>query len=61
MATKEKMQHCAWCGDETGIHDLWPGDINSCGKHECEREIRHQMQAEESERRINDDFTRGCY
>ena len=43
----EKMQHCFNCGEELGEYDRWPGDEpECCGKRECMRELRWQMEAE---------------
>ncbi len=48
----EKMQHCFWCGEETGIHKRYRGDDpECCGKKECNREQRDMLaQQEEDER-----------
>lgn len=37
----KKMQHCFNCGKELGIYDHCPGDIETCGSSECEREARN--------------------
>lgn len=45
---KMKMRHCFNCGEELGVsadHD----PLDTCGKKECEREARDQMQAEREE------------
>lgn len=47
----EKMQHCFNCGTEIGVYQHFPGDLESCGKLECEREARYQMQIAEFEAR----------
>lgn len=43
---KQKMQHCHYCGEELGVFDAYYGDIQSCGKRECERSAR-DIQAQE--------------
>ena len=40
----KKMQHCFYCGEETGFHESYR--LNTCGKPECEREARNEEQAE---------------
>ena len=43
-----KMHHCFFCGDEIGVYaDYHP--LDTCGKSECEREARHQAEAERDE------------
>lgn len=57
----KKMQHCFNCGEELGVYDKWPGDIEVCGKQECVREARYADQAERDERyhaAREDDFSR---
>ena len=45
-----RMQHCFWCGDELGEYDNY-GETEACGKKECQRELRYELQAEDAERR----------
>lgn len=47
--SKQKMKHCAWCGDELGMGDGWLSEPESCGKPECNREVRGMMQQEREE------------
>jgi hypothetical protein len=35
--SKEKMKHCAYCGEELGMSR--DRDPESCGKPECNREV----------------------
>lgn len=52
MAIEPTMQHCFNCGEEIGIYVRYPGDEpECCGKKECMRELRYQMQDEEADRR----------
>lgn len=41
-----KMQHCFNCGAELGVYDRMPGDRDTCGAKECEREARDADVAE---------------
>jgi len=36
----KRMQYCDWCGKELGIYDAAPGEIESCGELECNRNQR---------------------
>jgi hypothetical protein len=57
----KKMQHCFNCGEELGVYDRFPGDLDTCGKRECEKEARYQQQAERDEAAWNaqqDDYAR---
>lgn len=45
-----KMRHCCYCGEELGLIASKDYDrTDTCGKWECEREVR-DMLAEERER-----------
>lgn len=57
----KKIQHCFNCGEELGVFELWPGDIEHCGKTECAREARYALQSQEAdarERAREDDYDR---
>ena len=59
--TGERMQHCFNCGAEIGVYRSYPGDLDTCGARECEREARYQRQAESDDRYARaqeDDFQR---
>ena len=61
---RERIQHCFNCGADLGVYASWPGDIETCGKAECEREARYQRQAQEAdvqERAAMDDYDRYRY
>lgn len=45
----KKMQHCFNCGEELGIYDRYPGDKDTCGKPECNREAAYEEQAERAD------------
>lgn len=45
----KKMQHCFNCGAELGVYDRLPGDHDTCGAPECEREARDAYVAERDE------------
>lgn len=47
----KRMQHCFWCGEELGVYDSYPGDIQCCGAPGCNAEYRHEMQAREADAR----------
>lgn len=54
----KRMQHCCWCGEDLGVYDAF-GEIESCGKLECNREQRnayHEREAEVRERAERDDY-----
>ena len=56
-----KMLYCDYCGEELGEGERWPGEYMSCGKKECEREIRYMYQSDEAEARERaemDDYSR---
>jgi len=45
-----KMQHCAYCGDEIGPAGLYGYRMpESCGKPDCNREVRGMMEQEREE------------
>lgn len=49
---KRKGIYCGWCGeviDENGTP--WPGDVESCGQRECDREVRGMAQEREDDAR----------
>lgn len=48
MAT-QKMKHCAWCGEELGMAPGYDREPESCGKPECNREVRGMYQAQRDE------------
>lgn len=57
----KKLQHCFNCGEELGVYDAYPGDLQTCGKTECEREARSAEQGERddrADRASQDDFQR---
>jgi len=37
----KRMQYCDWCGKELGIYNAAPGEIESCGELECNRNQRN--------------------
>lgn len=47
----EKEQYCFNCGESLGIYRAYPGELQTCGKMECEREARNQERAEDEEMR----------
>lgn len=47
----KRMQHCFWCGEELGVYDSYPGDIEHCGKPECAREARYAIQEQNADAR----------
>ena len=56
-----KMQHCFWCGEDLGVYQSYPGDIEVCGKIECQKEARaaaREQRAERYEAAYEDDFMR---
>lgn len=61
--SKEKMKHCAWCGDEIGMASYATGlnDPESCGKKECNREVNGMYQAERDEAHEQLDRDMGYY
>ena len=46
----KREQYCFYCGEHLGFYDSH-GESVSCGKKECERELRYQYEAELDERR----------
>lgn len=52
---------CAWCGDCVGDGENNRFEPESCGKLECQREVRRmykQMQEERAERAFGDNYER---
>lgn len=48
MAKPEKMHYCFNCGEELGCYS--DGDqFDTCGKQECNREARNQVEYEREE------------
>jgi hypothetical protein len=59
--SKEKMQHCFWCGAELGVYVGYYRDIEVCGKPECVREARAAERQEREEAQFSaeqDDYGR---
>lgn len=58
-----RVQHCEYCGKELGEF-AWSRRLDgplTCGGRECEREVRHEEQAERDDaaaRASEDDFGR---
>lgn len=55
------MQYCDYCGEELGVYERYPGEPESCGKPECNREIQAMQRAEREERQMRaemDDYGR---
>ncbi len=45
-----KISQCERCGDNLGSAvEKWPGEMVTCGKHECEREARADERARREE------------
>ena len=38
--------HCYYCGEDIGPKDRFSDRFDTCGRQECERDVRDQMQAE---------------
>jgi len=56
------MQHCFNCGEELGVYEHYHGDIECCGKRECNREMQRALREEREDamlRAEQDDF--GAY
>ena len=47
--SKPKRHFCFNCGEDLGIYAAYHGDIQNCGKAECNREERYQYEAESAE------------
>lgn len=47
----KRMQHCFNCGEELGIYDSYLGDIEHCGKMECQREANYAHQCRDADAR----------
>lgn len=43
----KKMKHCAWCGEYLG--EACDNEPESCGKPECNREVRDMQEADRQE------------
>jgi len=56
-----KMQYCCYCGAELGIYEKFHSDRDTCGKLECERYVRDEMEAErdEAHRQLDEDMGYG--
>jgi hypothetical protein len=58
-STERKMRHCAYCGAELGemTRAEWE-PTDTCGKHECEREMAaaRQQEREEAHERLDKDL-----
>lgn len=55
-----REKHCDWCGEPLGFEST-PGELESCGKLECNREVRGMLRQEQQERfgrASDDDFER---
>jgi hypothetical protein len=46
--SKQKMKHCAHCGEELGMTEDWDREPEACINPECKREV-HAMYREERE------------
>ena len=56
-----KRLTCFNCGEDLGEGRSYPGDIDSCGKPECEREARDVQRSRDEEARqraAEDDYER---
>lgn len=54
------MRHCAYCGDEMGCYDDYHRD-DTCGRQECERWAREELQAEREDAHEELDRDMGWY
>lgn len=45
----EKRAHCYNCGDDIGAWDRFSDRYDTCGRPECEREMRDALAAERAE------------
>lgn len=55
------MATCAWCGDDIGDGPNNSREPESCGKKECQREVRgmyREMQEDAEERAREDGYDR---
>ena len=58
---ERKKQYCFNCGEYLGEYRSYPGDLDTCGELECEREARYALESERAERYYEaeaDDFSR---
>ena len=46
----EREQFCPECGDSLGYYNQPSPKYDTCGKQECEREMRYAIEAERTER-----------
>lgn len=44
-----KRQYCAYCGDDMGDWTKFSDRNDTCGKQECDRYMRENLQAEREE------------
>jgi hypothetical protein len=59
--TMSKRVYCAWCGEDIGESVSCFREMESCGKSECEREVRAMQRAETEQAQFNaelDDWER---
>lgn len=48
--TARMIDRCEYCGDDLGESvEKWAGEPVTCGKHECERWVREELEAEREE------------
>lgn len=47
----KRMQHCFWCGEQLGVYDSYPGDIEHCHNSECARQAQYAMREREADAR----------
>lgn len=50
----KKVHYCDNCGEQIGTYEAWPGEPQSCGKHECDKELRLQQESDADERRFQE-------
>ena len=56
-----KHIYCDNCGEDLGEGEVYPGEFNSCGKKECNKEIDHMNREQENRIRWEaeeDDYNR---
>lgn len=49
MTTTERRYRCAVCGEDMGAWTKFCDKTDTCGKPECERQVRDDMRAEQEE------------